>query len=335
MKIKQVHVRASKIKLKETFTIALGTIESADSAIVEIETEEGLVGYGEGGPGIFITGETLAGTIETIELFGQAIIGLNPFNIEKIHEVMDKISAFALAAKAAIDIACYDLMGQKAQLPLYQLLGGYDNQVITDITLGIDEPNVMAQKAVEKVKLGFDTLKIKVGTGIEADIARVKAIREAVGFDIKLRLDYQIELVEQPVKRRDLEGLKYVTSQVNTTIMADESCFDAQDALELVKKGTVDVINIKLMKCGGIHEALKINQICETAGIECMIGCMAEETTIGITAAAHLAAAQKNITRADLDATFGLETAPVTGGVSLEAKPLLELGEAAGLGISH
>lgn len=146
MKIKQVHVRASKIKLKETFTIALGTIESADSAIVEIETEEGLVGYGEGGPGIFITGETLAGTIETIELFGQAIIGLNPFNIEKIHEVMDKISAFAPAAKAAIDIACYDLMGQKAQLPLYQLLGGYDNQVITDITLGIDEPNVMAQK---------------------------------------------------------------------------------------------------------------------------------------------------------------------------------------------
>ena len=103
MKIKQVHVRASKIKLKETFTIALGTIESADSAIVEIETEEGLVGYGEGGPGIFITGETLAGTIETIELFGQAIIGLNPFNIEKIHEVMDKISAFAPAAKAAID----------------------------------------------------------------------------------------------------------------------------------------------------------------------------------------------------------------------------------------
>ena len=89
--------------------------------------------------------------------------------------------------------------------------------------------------------------------------------------------DYQIELVEQPVKRRDLEGLKYVTSQVNTTIMADESCFDAQDALELVKKGTVD----------------------------------------------------------DLDATFGLGTAPVTGGVSLEAKPLLELGEAAGLGISH
>lgn len=233
----------------------MGTIESADSAIVEIETEEGLVGYGEGGPGIFITGETLAGTLETIELFGQAIIGLNPFNIEKIHEVMDKISTFAPAAKAAIDIACYDLMGQKAQLPLYQLLGGYDNQVITDITLGIDEPNVMAQKAVEKVKLGFDTLKIKVGTGIEADIARVKAIREAVGFDIKLRLDanqawtpkdavkaiqeladYQIELVEQPVKRRDLEGLKYVTSQVNTTIMADESCFDAQDALELVKR---------------------------------------------------------------------------------------------------
>ena len=121
MKIKQVHVRASKIKLKETFTIALGTIESADSAIVEVETEEGLVGYGEGGPGILLPVKRWLARLKRSNYL-PSNHWLKPFNIEKIHEVMDKISAFAPAAKAAIDIACYDLMGQKAQLPLYQLL---------------------------------------------------------------------------------------------------------------------------------------------------------------------------------------------------------------------
>lgn len=353
MKITKINVAPKTVKLKEPITIALGTIDCSVSAVVEIETDEGLVGYGEGAPGILITGETLQGTTECIRLFEKQLIGVDPLDLERIHSIMDSVAAKAPSAKTAIDIACYDLLGKKAQLPLYKLLGGYDSVVKTDMTIGIAEPTIMAEKAQLAVAQGFDTLKIKVGTGFAADLARVKAIREAVGNQINLRLDanqgwnpkeavrmiqhlepYNIELVEQPVPYHNIEGLAYVTSQVATPIMSDESCFNSKDALRLIKTHAVDFVNIKLMKCGGIHEALKINSICEAAGVECMIGCMVEETNIGVSAAAHLAAACKNITRADLDATFGLSEVAIPGGVPLEAVSHIELSNQAGLGLS-
>lgn len=221
------------------------------------------------------------------------------------------------------------------------------------MTIGLDKAEVMAEKAKLAVSQGFDTLKIKVGTGFDADVARIKAIREVIGSHVNLRLDanqgwkpkeavntinhlaqYGIELVEQPVAYHDIEGLAFVTNHVSTPIMSDESCFNSKDALRLIKDRAVDFVNIKLMKCGGIHEALKINSICEAAGVECMIGCMVEETNIGVTAAAHLAAATKNITRADLDATFGLNEVAIPGGVGLNPTSMISLSEQAGLGLS-
>lgn len=354
MKISSIKVRPQEALLKEPIRISLGTITSSISAIVEIETDEGLVGYGEGAPGILITGETLKGTIECIELMSKKLIGTDPTDLEKIHHLIGSVAAHAPSAKAAIDIACYDLLGKQAQLPLYKLLGGFANQVNTDFTIGIDEPSLMAEKAKQAIAVGFDTLKIKVGTGLAADVARIKAIREAVGTGIKLRLDanqawqpkeavtiierldeYQIELVEQPVPYFDIDGLAFVKNQVNVPIMSDESCFNGRDALRLIRQQAVDIVNIKLMKSGGIHEALKINSLCESAGIECMIGCMVEETNIGVTAAAHLAAGRKNITRADLDATFSLSEVAIPGGVSMEATPMIKLADYSGLGIGY
>lgn len=352
MKITNIRILPKKVKLKEPLVISLGVIEYSISAIVIIETDEGLVGYGEGSPGILITGETLEGTIECVKLFNKKLIGVDPLDIEKIHNIMDSIAAKAPAAKAAIDIACYDLLGKKTNLPLYQLLGGYESIVETDITIGIDEPQVMVEKVQEAIGHGFDTLKIKVGTDANTDLSRIKMIRQAVGNQVKLRLDanqawqpkeavsminqlneYQIELVEQPVVSDNIDGLTYVTNHVSVPIMSDESCFHSKDALRLVQNHAVDFINIKLMKCGGIHEALKINNICEAAGIECMVGCMVEETNIGVTAAAHLVAAKKNITRADLDATFFLESVAYAGGVPLEPTNRIKLTQQAGLGI--
>lgn len=299
-----------------------------------------------------ITGETLEGTIECVDLFNKKLIGANPLDIEKIHNIMQSVAAKAPTAKAAIDIACYDLLGKKARLPLYQILGGYGSTVETDITIGIDVPQIMAEKAQKAIEHGFDTLKIKVGTDATTDLSRIKLIRQAVGSQVKLRLDanqawqpkeavnminqlndYQIELVEQPVAADNIAGLTYVTNHVTVPIMSDESCFHSKDALRLIQNHAVDFINIKLMKCGGVYEALKINNICEAAGIECMIGCMVEETNIGVTAAAHLAAAKKNITRADLDATFFLESVAYAGGVPLEQTSQIQLIQQAGLGI--
>ena len=344
-------VKTIEVPLVEPFRISLGVITHAISAVVKVETDEGVFGYGEGAPGVLITGENLAGTVESIRQYEKALIGTDPRDLEKVYWIMDRTAAHAPCGKTAVDIACYDILGKAAGLPVYKLLGGYSNQIETDITVGIDTPEVMAAKAARHIANGFNTIKTKVGLGLTEDVARVKAIRDAVGEDVKIRIDanqawtakeavniihrlneYNIELVEQPVKAHDLEGLEYVTKNSKVMIMADEACFNAKDALKLIQRRAVDLVNIKLMKCGGIREALKINAICETAGVQCMLGCMAEETNLGVTAAASLGAATKNITRADLDATFGLSRLPFKGGIGTECKKDLDLPEAPGFG---
>jgi len=352
MKITGIKIRQVEVPLIEPLRISLGLITHSRSAVVSVETDEGLTGYGEGAPGILITGENLAGTVENVKVFEKALISVDPTDLEKVYWIMDhEVAAHAPCAKTAVDMACYDLLGKKAGLPVYKLLGGNENFMVTDITVGIDKPEVMAEKAKRHVEEGFDTIKTKVGTSAEEDVARIKAIREAVGDDIKIRIDanqawsakqavqmierlneYHLELVEQPVKYYDVAGLEYVTGHTTVPIMSDESCFNSKDALRLIERRAVDLVNIKLMKCGGIREALKINAICEAAGVEVMLGCMAEESNLGITAAASLGAATKNITRADLDAAFGLADMPFKGGVQVENVKKLVLPEVPGFG---
>lgn len=350
MKITEVKVKKVEIPLKEPFTISIGTTTALRSAYVEIETDEGISGYGEGAPFIIVNGDNLEGTIESIKLLGNAIIGTDPMDIEKIYSIMDEAISHNPTAKAAIDMAIYDLIGKITNQPLYKVLGGYGDYFKTDMTLGINEPAKMAEQAKDTVNKGFKTLKIKVGTDPKVDVERIKRIREAAGKDVYIRIDanqawnpkeaisiieemskYDIELIEQPVPAYDLKGLKEVTKNSPIPIMADESVFDSRDALELVSMEAVDLINIKLMKCGGIREALKINAIAEAAGIECMIGCMME-TNVSITAAAHLATAVKNITKADLDSTLFLPSLPVEGGVKIE-KGRIDIPNLPGLGL--
>ena len=211
----------------------------------------------------------------------------------------------------------------------------------------------MCQDAIWAKEQGFNALKLKVGIDSDMDIKRVIAVRKAVGNQIKLRLDANqgwnpkeavrvirtledkgltIELVEQPVKAADFVGMKYVTSNVSTPIVVDESMFGPTDALRILQMRAADILNIKLMKCGGIYNALKINAIAESYGVECMMGSMIE-SKISLTAATHLAAAKKNITRVDLDAAILLAEDPVIGGFRKEI-PLFYPGDAPGLGIT-
>jgi L-alanine-DL-glutamate epimerase-like enolase superfamily enzyme len=353
MRITKITVKPVSVELKEPFRISLGLITHSVSAVVGVETDEGLTGYGEGSPGILVTGETLEGVAACIALFEKSLVGMDPLNIEEIHHVMDRVSPHAPSAKAAIDIACYDLLGKKAGLPVYTLLGGGDRQLVTDITVSLDESAVMAAKAKKYADAGFDVIKTKVGMDFAEDLERVRAIRNAIGPELKIRLDanqawspkaavrnidylseYDIELVEQPVAAHDLEGLAYVTRHSRLPIMSDESAFNARDVLALIKKRAVDMVNIKLMKCGGIYEALRINSLCESAGLECMLGCMVEESNIGISAAASLGAARRNITRADLDAVFYLRELPIPGGADFSRAKLITLSGAPGFGFS-
>lgn len=352
-KIVSIDFQTQSIALKKPFTIALGTITQADNIFIKITTDDGIVGIGEAAPETFVTGETLTSCKAALEWLTQKLIGQNPLNIAKIHETMNREILGNGAAKAAIDIACYDILGKTANLPLYQLLGGHNDFVQTDMTISIDTPSVMAAEAKKHVELGFKAIKIKVGVDPIEDVTRILAIREAVGPTIQLRVDanqgwtpkeairaierispYDIAFIEQPVAAKNLDGLKFVRDHVTDSIMSDESAFIPQDAFSLVKKDVVDYVNIKLMKCGGIYPALKIIAICESAGVACMIGCMSGESNISVAAAAHLAAAQPNVRFADLDATFALNQLRYPGVVATTPVPVIDLSDCpAGLGI--
>ena len=257
------------------------------------------------------------------------------------------------SAKAAVEIALYDLWAQLYETPLYRMLGGGEPVITTDITISVDHIDKMVADSLSAVDRGFESLKIKVGKDIGLDIERVKAIHAAVEGRALLRLDanqgwtakqavhamhaledagVHLELLEQPVRAQDLAGLKYVTDRVHTPVMADESVFGPIEVIELIEQRAADIINIKLMKTGGISNAVRIADIAAVYGVECMIGCMIE-TSISVAAAVHLAIAKAGvITKVDLDGPSLCAFDPVDGGVTFNESEI-SASDAPGLGI--
>jgi L-alanine-DL-glutamate epimerase-like enolase superfamily enzyme len=316
--------------------------------------DTGETGYGNAPPTAVITGDSQGSIITAVrDIIGPKLVGMAVDNLEEIMTTIDASAMHNSSAKAALDMAVYDLFGKLHNLPLYKLFGGYRTMMTTDLTISVNEPEEMVHDAVDAVTAGYTALKLKVGTDAALDIKRVQAIRAAVGSTVKIRLDanqgwtpkeavrtirkfedlgLDIELIEQPVKARDFTGLKYVTDHVETDIMADEAAFGPFEVFQLLSMSACDLINIKVMKAGGLHNALKIAHIAETAGVQCMMGCMLE-SKVGITAAASMAAGKKIITRTDLDAAVLLAEDPVAGGVRFD-KDRLILPDAPGLGIT-
>ena len=354
MKIMDIQIGRLSLPLAHPFKTALRTVERIEDIAVKVVGEDGLVGYGEAPPTAVITGDTLGSiTCAIREFIAPAIIGMDLNDLDAVMEKLNGSMVHNTSPKAAVDMALYDLWAKSQGKPLYQLLGNARSSFETDLTISVNPVEEMVRDALEARGRGFSILKIKVGKDPALDVERIAAIRKAVGPAVKLRVDanqgwnaeqsvaiikamedkgLDLELVEQPVKADDLEGLAEVTRASRVPIMSDESCFTAKDALKLIRGRCVDIVNIKLMKCGGLREAQKINAICEAAGVTVMLGCMAEETNIGITAAASLGAALKNITRADLDATFSLADLPFQGGVGREVGKALTLPEEPGFG---
>lgn len=354
MKVARIDVYQSTVPLKKPFKTALRTVTVAESIVVKVTTDDGVIGWGEAPPTHVITGDSLASIRYAVEaVIKPAIVGMSLLERDVLFDKLQNCLVGNTSAKAAVDMALHDCIAQYAGMPLYQLLGGARDTLETDYTVSVNTPSEMASDASGYVKDGFNTLKVKVGKDdIETDMNRLQAIREAVGSNITLRLDanqgwdcktavrainrmedmkLDIELVEQPVAAADLKGLQYVTANVGIPVMADESLFSPQDARTLLEMHAVDLLNIKLMKAGGIQPALDIARIAKTYGVECMVGCMIE-SRIGISAAAHLAASQLHITRVDFDAPLMLREDIVTGGVRYEGSRLL-LNASPGLGI--
>ena len=355
MKITDIRLGMLRVPLKTPFKTALRTVETVEDIVVVVQTDDGRVGYGEAPATAVITGDTHGSIIDAISrVIRPRLIGQDIASLNQVTQLIQGSLERNYSAKAAVEIAVYDLWGQLYDAPLYRMLGGGDPVITTDITISVDYIDKMVADSLSALERGFESLKIKVGKDIGLDIERVKAIYSAVEGRALLRLDanqgwtakqavhamhaledagVELELLEQPVKARDLDGLKYVTDRVHTPVMADESVFGPTEVIDLIKLRAADIINIKLMKTGGISNAIRIADIAELYGVDCMIGCMIE-TSISVAAAVHVAVAKSHvITKVDLDGPSLCQFNPVEGGVIFNESEI-SITDAPGLGIT-
>ena len=324
-----LRISRRSIALKSPFITALRRVDAVESVLVELICDEGLHGFGEAPPTKAITGEDLGSITHTIETFIKPALLGKPFDtIEGTMEALHGSCEGNSSAKAAVDIALYDLFSKKAGLPLCTYLGGEMHPLISDVTISLDTPEKMAEESARALEGGLNILKVKVGGRDGRDIERIKAVREAAP-DAALYIDanqaweedealeiiqavqgLNITLIEQPLPASDLKGLQRVTGQSGIPILADESVFDYDDALKIIESGSADMINIKLMKCGGIHKAAEILKLCRRKGVTCMMGSMLEGP-VSIAAAAHLAMAfSETVKMVDLDSPLLYTAAP-------------------------
>lgn len=353
MKITDIKLGILSVPLRVPFKTALRTVNSVEDVIVEIHTDTGAVGYGEAPPTGAITGDTTGAIVGAIkDHIAKTLIGRDVDDFEDLCIALQQCVVKNSSAKAAADMALWDLYGQLYRIPVYKLMGGARKSIVTDITISVNEPDEMVRDAEDAIKRGYDCLKVKVGKEPEKDIARLSAIRSVVPKETCIRIDanqgwspkeavrilngmqergLDIEFVEQPVKAHDFEGLKYVTERSYVPVLADESVFSAEDALKIMQMRAADLVNIKLMKCGGLYNALKIASAAEVYGVECMIGCMLE-AKISVNAAVHLACAKQIITKIDLDGPVLCREDPILGGAVFDEK-VITVSDEPGLGI--
>lgn len=325
-----------------------------DDIVIIVHTDAGDTGYGEAPPTALITGETKGSIVCAIRDFiAPAITGMEVGNIEEIMHVLHSCILYNSSAKAAVDMAVYDLYARSLHRPLYQVLGGARQTLETDITISVNPLDVMVQDSLTAIDRGFQILKVKVGKEGMKDVERISRIRQATGPRTAIRVDanqgwnpkeavriiarmedlgVNPELIEQPVPAHDLQGMQYVTAHSCTPILADESVFTPWDAIRLLEMHGADMLNIKLMKSAGIYGALKICSIAQIYGVECMMGCMLE-SKLAVSAAAHLAAGQKVITKVDLDGPSLCCTDPYKGGPEYEGSQI-RMNQTDGIGIT-
>jgi L-alanine-DL-glutamate epimerase-like enolase superfamily enzyme len=321
------------IPLKEVFTIATMSLSTAQNLLVEVRTNQGIIGWGEASSFRSIVGETQCINIAAARELRPLLIGRNPLALRPLMEQLEAWLPHNTTLKSAIDMALFDIAAQACGLPLYAYLGGEKREMETDITLGIGDPAQAGEKALAVQAMGFRIIKVKLGLSDQDDYRRLANIRRAVGPQAILRIDanqgwdriaatrslgafeeLEIELCEQPCRARDLQGMRYVHQHAAIPVMADESVFSAADALEIVLQDAAAYFNIKLSKSGGIHSAQQIAHVANAGFRPCMIGCMSE-SRLGITAAAHFACAHPIIRFFDLDSCLEHTENHILGGI--------------------
>jgi muconate cycloisomerase len=318
MKITKIEIIPVDIPLTRTLKTAVGDWSMAEFVIVRMHTDAGIVGIGEVPPWIAVSRTSQGAIVEIIKNhIAPAIIGLDPFQIEKAWELIDLYAPGNPMAGTPIDIAMYDIMGKALKTPVYNLLGGiFREKVPTASIIGFGETEAMVKECKEWLDLGVKAMRIKVGLGLKKDLINTEAIRKAIGDEVTLRVDcnqaftrhdavrvinaldaFTLELVEQPVPWWDLAGMAMVARSVHAPIMPHESLLDRFDALHLIEYGGAGVFGLKLDRPGGFSNVRKVNAIAEVNNIPCFM-CSAIELGVSTAAALHLAVSQKNISLA-------------------------------------
>ena len=338
MKIVDIQLKNTSFKRRKVFKIAFTESLYAKGIYVKITTDSGICGLGEAVPMAFVTGETAGSVAAAIELMKPALLGADPADPEQIHAIMDRLLLNNTSAKAAIDIACYDIIGKSRGMAVHRLLGAQENQIVTDMTIGIDTEEKMVEDALGRVAQGFRVLKVKGGISPREDISHLRAIRTAVGDAAELRVDFNqgydfdtalsvlrqlpelgITEVEQPLIAWDMDGMAALKRCSPVPLMIDEGVHLPWQAVQACEKDACDIVNIKLMKCGGIYPAMQIADIARRYGKPCMVGCMSE-SKLGIAAGAAVVAANRDLMGVvDLDSfmSFLDGEGGVTGGFTV------------------
>ena len=349
--ITKVSIYKMQLSLYEPFIISLGPQNNADNILIVIHTKEGITGYGECSPYMSINGETIDTCCIVAQYLAKALLQMNALAIEECIVVMNRVIYGNNSIKSAFDMALYDIAAQHSGMPLYKFLGGNKNKVIvTDMTVGLNEPDKMVSDALKFKAAGFQFIKVKLGQSTEKDVAIIKAIREKIGNPIPLRIDanqgwdtptaintlqaleqFNIEHCEEPIARWNYSELPAVRNATSIKIMADESCCDSHDAARLAQLKACDYFNIKMGKSGGIFEALKIISVAENAGIKLQIGGFME-SRLATTAFVHFAYASDAIVHFDFDTPLMIAVDPVIGGMKYLTNGVIEIDDTAGIG---
>lgn len=334
----------------EPFTIATGTMDHAQNVFIRVYTDAGFYGAGECSAFPMIVGETQDTCLVMAKEFARLWKGQNALDIPARLQQLHDFTAGNSTVKSAFDIALYDIAAKNAQLPLYQYLSGSKRPVESDITIGISSPEKMAQKAIAFKKNGAAILKVKLGKDAKDDVERIAQIRNAVGADMRIRVDanqgwgfddaafalreiskFDIEFCEQPMRTWYDDRLPELKKLSPVKIMADESVFNHHDARKQINTDSCDYINIKFSKSGGINEAKKIHDLAAENSIACMMGGMLE-SRIALSAKLHFVYASPNIKFYDMDTCMlGHLEDPCIGGVKYNGY-FLDIDDKQGIG---
>ena len=351
LRIKSVQAEIVNLGLTKPYAISYKTVDSVANVIVRIEAENGMTGYGAANPSKYVVNEENEDVMR--QLTNENLEVFNGLDLLRFYEVIGIVQGrfTSVGARIALEIALHDLFTQYLGVPLVDFYGRKIDELPTSVTIGIMGVEETNEEAREFVAQGFKNLKVKLGESIESDLERIFKLKEVISSDIIVRIDanqgwtfddtvkfhketsnLDLELIEQPLGQKDIDGMRKLPDETKRLVAADESLCSPQDAMDLVQRPIASgIFNIKLMKSAGITTAKEIALIAEKSGIDLMWGCN-DESTISITAALHTAFSCRNTKYIDLDGSLDLATDVVSGGFILK-DGMMSISNAPGLGL--